>query len=287
MASKETLPAPKTASLAAAQTPNGTTTSEQLAAKVAQLSTQEAPKAATVPGLDKDWAAIDPSEPVTPVEGVIPKEEGPSKGAPVEEKEVVVHLADSEGGQPSLYTGVSTFEDLGLSEDLLKGIYGMGFQKPSKIQEKALPLLLMNPPKNLIGQSQSGTGKTAAFVLAMLSRIDRSDPSTQAICLTPARELARQSMDVLKEMGKYTPVTTAYAIRDAFGKGEKVNAQIVIGTPGTVADLIKRRSLDVAKVKIFVLDEADNMLDSQGLGDQSVRIRKYVRICSHDCHLSI
>jgi ATP-dependent RNA helicase DDX19/DBP5 len=253
MASKET---PRT---------EGKEGTSELADKVAQLSTKE-----TVSGIEDDWAAVDPNEPVGPLEEPVPAPNGKSS---VEEKEVVVHLADSQG-QPSLYTGVSTFEDLGLNEDLLKGIYGMGFQKPSKIQEKALPLLLMNPPKNLIGQSQSGTGKTAAFVLAMLSRIDRSDPSTQAICLTPARELARQSMDVLKEMGKYTPITTAYAIRDAVGKGEKVDAQIVIGTPGTVADLIKRRSLDVAKVKIFVLDEADNMLDAQGLGDQSVRIRK-------------
>ena len=95
----------------------------------------------------------------------------------------------------------------------------MGFKKPSKIQEKALPLLLMNPCQNFIGQSQSGTGKTAAFVLAMLSRVDLKDPATQAICLSPARELARQSMDVLREMGKYTSVTTAYAIREAVAKG--------------------------------------------------------------------
>ena len=134
-----------------------------------------------------------------------------------EEKEVVVQLAD--GISSELYVGVSSFEDLGIDQELLKGVYGMGFKKPSKIQEKALPLLLMNPPRNFIGQSQSGTGKTAAFVLAMLSRIDASIPATQAICLSPARELARQSMDVLREMGKYTSVTTAYGIREAVAKG--------------------------------------------------------------------
>ena len=196
----------------------------------------------------------------------------------VDEKEVIVQLAE---GADQLYVAVSSFEDLGLDPDLLKGIYGMGFQKPSKIQEKALPLLLANPPRNLIGQSQSGTGKTAAFVLGMLSRVDLKDPATQAICLSPARELARQSMDVLREMGKYTSVTTAYAIRDSIARGEKVSAQVVIGTPGTVADLIKRRAMDVSKVKIFVLDEADNMLDAQGLGDQSVRVKKYALPLSH------
>jgi ATP-dependent RNA helicase DDX19/DBP5 len=148
-----------------------------------------------------------------------------------EEKEVVVQLAD--GISSELYVGVSSFEDLGIHQDLLKGVYGMGFKKPSKIQEKALPLLLMNPPRNFIGQSQSGTGKTAAFVLAMLSRIDLSSPETQALCLSPARELARQSMDVLREMGKYASVTTAYAIREAVAKGNITF--LVIKTPQRLA----------------------------------------------------
>jgi len=150
----------------------------------------------------------------------------------------------------------------------------MGFQRPSKIQEKALPLLLSNPPKNMIGQSQSGTGKTAAFVLAMLSRIDFNSPATQAICLAPARELARQIMDVVREMGKFTPVTTAFAIAESVGRGEKIAAQVVVGTPGTIVSLARRGGLSLKEVKIFVLDEADNMLDQQGLGDQSIRVKK-------------
>ncbi|KAJ3331319.1 RNA helicase required for poly(A+) mRNA export [Blyttiomyces sp. JEL0837] len=175
-----------------------------------------------------------------------------------------------------LYSGVSTFEDLGLHPDLLKGLYGMGFQRPSKIQEKALPLLLSNPPRNMIGQSQSGTGKTAAFALTMLSRVNFNVPTTQAICLAPARELARQIMDVIREMGKYTPVTTAFAIKDSVERGSKVDAHIVVGTPGTLNDLIKKRQLDVKDVRIFVLDEADNMLDQQGLGDQSIRVKNFM-----------
>ena len=76
----------------------------------------------------------------------------------------------------------------------------MGYAKPSKIQERALPLLMSEPPRNMIAQSQSGTGKTAAFVLAMLSRIDMSDPSLQALCLSPSRELADQTLEVVRQM---------------------------------------------------------------------------------------
>ncbi|KAJ3074819.1 RNA helicase required for poly(A+) mRNA export [Podochytrium sp. JEL0797] len=187
---------------------------------------------------------------------------------------VVVTLGDGTV-DPTLYNGVKSFEELGLSMELLKGIYGMGFQKPSKIQERALPMLLTDPPQNLVGQSQSGTGKTAAFALTMLSRIDYSDPSLQAICLAPSRELARQIMEVAREMGKYVGVTTAYAIKDMdIPRTTKIVAQLLVGTPGTVMDYSRKGMISTSTCKVFVLDEADNMLDLQGLGDQSVRIRK-------------
>ncbi|KAI8593191.1 P-loop containing nucleoside triphosphate hydrolase protein [Geranomyces variabilis] len=190
-------------------------------------------------------------------------------------QDVEVTLADLQADADApLYSGISTFEDLHLHPDLLKGIYGMGFQRPSKIQERALPLLLANPPKNMIGQSQSGTGKTAAFVLTMLSRINYIDPRPQVVCLAPARELARQIMDVVKEMGKYTPVTTCFAIKDAFKRGQKLEGQVIVGTPGTVMTAMKNRDIDLSQVKLFVMDEADNMLDQQGLGDQSIRVKK-------------
>ncbi|KAI8913066.1 P-loop containing nucleoside triphosphate hydrolase protein [Powellomyces hirtus] len=203
-------------------------------------------------------------------------EDFPKKsGSLIESSQVVeVKLADlAADANGLLYSGVSTFEDLHLHPDLLKGIYGMGFQRPSKIQERALPLLVANPPKNMIGQSQSGTGKTAAFVLTMLSRIDFNLNYPQCVCLAPARELARQIMDVVKEMGKYTAVTTAFAIKDSTKRGEKITSQIIVGTPGTVLEAIRRRDLDVSKVRIFVMDEADNMLDQQALGDHSIRVK--------------
>ena len=127
----------------------------------------------------------------------------------------------------------------------------------------------------MIGQSQSGTGKTAAFVLTMLSRINYERDMVQAICLSPTRELARQIVDVVKEMGKFTPVKVALAVKDGVKRGEQVKDHIVVGTPGTVMDLLKRRALDARHVNVFVLDEADNMLDLQGMGEQSLRVKKY------------
>ncbi|KAK0524156.1 RNA helicase required for poly(A+) mRNA export [Tilletia horrida] len=187
--------------------------------------------------------------------------------------DVTVTLADQQADPNSPLFSAKSFEQLGLHEDLLKGIYAMKYQKPSKIQERALPLLLQNPPRNMIGQSQSGTGKTAAFVLTMLSRIDYSIKMPQAIALAPSRELARQTMDVVHEMGKFTPVTTAYAIPDAVKRGDTVTAQLIVGTPGKLTELIKYKTLDTSHVKVFVLDEADNMLDQQGLGEQSIRVK--------------
>jgi ATP-dependent RNA helicase DDX19/DBP5 len=127
----------------------------------------------------------------------------------------------------------------------------------------------------MIGQSQSGTGKTAAFVLTMLSRIDFNLNKPQALCLAPSRELARQIMTVVAAMGKFTPVQTEYAIKDYLPRDAKnVTAQVIVGTPGTMTDLVRRRVIDATHVKVFVLDEADSMLDSDGLGDQTLRVKK-------------
>ncbi|KAK9446417.1 P-loop containing nucleoside triphosphate hydrolase protein [Limtongia smithiae] len=190
------------------------------------------------------------------------------------EYEVKVKLADMQADPDSPLYSIKSFEELGLADDLLKGVFAMKFQKPSKIQERALPLLLNDPPRNMIGQSQSGTGKTAAFVLTMLSRVDETIPEVQALCLAPARELARQIMSVVREMGQFTKVTSAYAIPGERGeRGRQMTANIVVGTPGTVLDLIHRRQLRLDKLKVFVLDEADNMIEGQGHGEQCIRVR--------------
>lgn len=193
------------------------------------------------------------------------------------EYEVKVNLADLQADPNSPLYSVKSFEELGLSPELLKGLYAMKFQKPSKIQERALPLLLHNPPRNMIAQSQSGTGKTAAFSLAMLTRVDPSKGDvTQAICLAPSRELARQTLEVIQEMGKFAKITTQLIVPESFEKNKQINAQVVVGTPGTVLDLMRRKLIQLSQVKIFVLDEADNMLDKQGLGDQCIRVKKFL-----------
>lgn len=155
----------------------------------------------------------------------------------------------------------------------------MNFTRPSKIQERALPLLLKNPPQNLIGQSQSGTGKTAAFTLNILSRIDLSTQQPQAIVLAPTRELARQISGVVQIMGTFLiglGLKVTEAIPNPAMRGQKYTGQVLVGTAGTVSDGFKRRYIDASGVKILTLDEADNMLDLDGMGNECLRIKRFV-----------
>lgn len=158
----------------------------------------------------------------------------------------------------------------------------MNFRKPSKIQERALPLLLNNPPTNMIGQSQSGTGKTAAFVLNILSRLDLSTPemqkSPQALVLAPSRELARQIVGVIQVMGSFVEglVVGTAVPADTHSRPSRLECSVVVGTPGTVMDQIKKRIFLTQRLKVLVLDEADNMLDLQGMGDQCIRVKQFV-----------
>ncbi|XP_072011293.1 ATP-dependent RNA helicase DDX19B isoform X1 [Engystomops pustulosus] len=181
---------------------------------------------------------------------------------------------------------VKSFEELRLKPQLLQGVYAMGFNRPSKIQENALPMMLAEPPQNLIAQSQSGTGKTAAFVLAMLSRVNPANRYPQCLCLSPTYELALQTGKVIEQMGKFHPeLKLAYAVRGnkSVERGQKVAEQIVIGTPGTVLDWCsKLRFIDPKKMKVFVLDEADVMIATQGHQDQSIRIQ---RMLPRDCQM--
>lgn len=185
--------------------------------------------------------------------------------------EVKVKMAQENPDSP-LYS-VKTFEELGLKDTLLKGLYAMKFNKPSKIQEKALPLLLANPPMNMIGQSQSGTGKTAAFSLTMLSRVEEGTPGVQALCLSPVRELARQTYEVVQTMSRFTNITSRLVVPSK-EKSERLTENVLIGTPGTVTDMVRKKQINLAKLKVFVLDEADNMLESQSLGDQCLRLKR-------------
>lgn len=177
---------------------------------------------------------------------------------------------------------VKSFEALHLKPMLLKGVYGMGFNAPSKIQETALPVLLADPPCNMIAQSQSGTGKTAAFVLTMLSRVDSTKNHPQCLCLAPTYELALQIGEVTREMSKHMQgLEVTMAVRgERVARGQKLNSHILIGTPGTVVDwAFKFKSFDIRQIRVFVLDEADVMISLQGHQDQSYRLQRGLSDC--------
>ena len=162
-----------------------------------------------------------------------------------------------------------TFYDLGLSKQVLQGIEMMGYVLPSPIQEKAIPVLLEG--KDIIGQAQTGTGKTLAFGSVLLSSINKKDDGVKALVLSPTRELALQIDEELRRIGKYTSLS----IVSVFGGSEiekqirslKKGADIVVGTPGRVLDLMRRKALKLDCVEWLVLDEADEMLNMGFIDD--------------------
>ncbi|KAM1294578.1 hypothetical protein ACFX13_014883 [Malus domestica] len=190
------------------------------------------------------------------------------------------------------YTSASSFEDLNLSPDVLKGLYvEMQFKKPSKIQAITLPMILTPPYKDLIAQAHNGSGKTTCFVLGMLSRVDPNIKAPQALCICPTRELAIQNLEVLQKMGKYTGITAECAIptdRTSSTSAQSrppVSAQIVIGTPGTIKRLMSTKKIGVSCVKILVFDEADHMLAEDGFKDDSLRIMNDIKRYSSHCQV--
>eukprot|EP00184_Porphyridium_aerugineum_P000167 CAMPEP_0184694508 /NCGR_PEP_ID=MMETSP0313-20130426/2436_1 /TAXON_ID=2792 /ORGANISM="Porphyridium aerugineum, Strain SAG 1380-2" /LENGTH=561 /DNA_ID=CAMNT_0027152803 /DNA_START=139 /DNA_END=1824 /DNA_ORIENTATION=- len=252
---------------------------------------------------EPDWADIkdepeggENSPAVKPAPQQPPNDEdiGEKGGIDPGDYEAVVQVLQADPNTP--YYSASTFEELKLSDNLLKGVYGNKFNKPSKIQATSLPMILgkdsQGKYKNLIGQAHNGSGKTACFVLGMLSRVDENLDAIQALCVVPTRELARQIQEVIQALGKYTRIKVGLAIpaRDEEKKSWRdkpaeereagIKDHIIVGTPGKIFNMIKesktrrKGSFDVSHVKILVLDEADTMVDTQGLGDQTIRIKK-------------
>ena len=155
-----------------------------------------------------------------------------------------------------------SFEDLDLNDELLRGIYSYGFEKPSKIQYKSIPLIKSG--KDLIAQSQSGTGKTGAFSIGILNNIDTTIKKTQYIVLTPTHELAKQIYSVIENLSARMDITMCKVI----GKTNisesimelKRDPQIIVATPGRLVDMISKRHIFTDNIKTLVLDEADEML---------------------------
>lgn len=131
----------------------------------------------------------------------------------------------------------------------------------------------------MIAQSQNGTGKTAAFALGILARVEREKHVPQALVICPTRELAKQIHDVAMELAHFTTISFGLLVPDSPLIKGKITKQVLIGTPGTVIECLQRtRSLAPREIKMFVLDEADQMMDQQGFADASLRIRKYVLV---------
>jgi len=160
---------------------------------------------------------------------------------------------------------MSTFQDLGLNDNLLQAITDLGFTKPSEVQEKAIPILLESET-DLVALAQTGTGKTAAFGFPMLEKIDIDSRTTQGLILSPTRELCLQITNEMKLYGKYCKGLNVVAVYGGSSitdqaRDIKRGAQIIVATPGRMKDMIKRRLVDISKIQYSVLDEADEMLN--------------------------
>ena len=182
---------------------------------------------------------------------------------------------------------MTTFDDFELNEKLLRGIYSHGFENPSDIQCKALPVI--NSKKDLYAQAQSGTGKTGAFTIGILNNIDVSLKKTQYIIITPTHELAKQILKVIESLSSYMEVTMAKVI----GKTNindsilelKRDPQIIVATPGRLLDMINKRHIFTDSIKALVLDEADEILSS-GFMDSIYNIIKAVPKTAQICLFS-
>jgi translation initiation factor 4A len=171
------------------------------------------------------------------------------------------------------------WDDVDMNMKLLRGIYAYGFENPSPIQQKAL--LPMMDGRDIIGQAQSGTGKTGAFTVGTLANIDTKCDFTQAIIISPTHELARQNCNVIRSIGSYMKVRYHLLIggtpleQDKKILQAKEQPHVVIGCPGRIHDMLSRSYLDTTHVKMFILDEADEML-SNSFKEQIYKIFKFL-----------
>lgn len=160
---------------------------------------------------------------------------------------------------------MNKFEQLGLNESLLKAILDLGFENPSEVQEKAIPLLL-EKDTDMVALAQTGTGKTAAFGFPLIQKIDADNRNTQALVLSPTRELCLQITNELKNYAKYEKgihVVAVYGGANITEQAREVKrgAQIIVATPGRMQDMINRGLVNIKNIDYCVLDEADEMLN--------------------------
>lgn len=180
---------------------------------------------------------------------------------------------------------VDNFEDLKLKTNLLRGIYGVGFVKPSVIQQKGILPVIQG--KDTIAQAQSGSGKTATFSIGALQNIDEDDLKTQALIVAPTRELATQIADVVTKLGHYLKIKVHLCVGGTNVNEEKnklkEGCHIVVGTPGRIRDMINRQFLSTSFLKMLIIDEADEML---GMGFLE-QINEIIKMIPPDCQIAL
>jgi len=186
-----------------------------------------------------------------------------------------------QGKLPYTIQSFSSFDDMGLSEKLLRGIFAYGFEHPSIIQQKAICPTALG--YDIIAQAQSGTGKTGTYSIGMLQRLDCTKRELQALVLVPTRELAQQVQSVVQAIGDHLDVVSYSFIGGNRISNDleilKSGVHVAVGTPGRIWDLMKRKAINLSTVRILIFDEADEML-SAGFEEQIRNIVKYVPLDS-------
>src|SRR5271163_3564317 len=178
-----------------------------------------------------------------------------------------------------------SFSKLGLSDPIMEGVAAMGYVEPTPIQLRAIPLIMAG--SDVIGSAQTGTGKTAAFALPILSQLGEHEPKTRALVLEPTRELAAQVETAIHDFARFTNLRTA-VLYGGVGYGKQLDdlragADVIVATPGRLLDHMERGACRLDQVKYLVLDEADRMLDMGFLPD----VRRILQKCPRERHTSL
>lgn len=177
------------------------------------------------------------------------------------------------------------FDAMNLKDNLLRGIYGYGFESPSSIQQKAIVPLISG--RNLIAQAQSGSGKTGAFCIGALEKIDTNINNVQVIILSHTKELARQTYNVFNNLGEFLNIKSTLVIGglniEESKKEFKKGVHAIIGTPGRILHMLNDRCFNIKKMKLLIIDEADELL-STGFEDQ---LRNIIEILDNNVQIGL
>jgi translation initiation factor 4A len=182
-----------------------------------------------------------------------------------------------------------SFDEMSLKENLLRGIFGYGFETPSKIQKCCISII--SARHDLIAQSQAGTGKTGAFACGTLQVVNENENYAQAIIMSPTRELSTQIDAVVNDLGKFMKIKTVLCLGGTnveLNVKETKHAHIIIGTPGRIYDLIERRAIDSKRIKILIMDEADVLLSREFVSQSKniiTKLSQHAQICAFSATL--